>query len=671
MRQGDVAGKDITVVEAPGWQRNKAVRNSIELLKQEIVLSVSRCPPGPHAVLLVLRLNVKSWKSEQNVLEGYLELLTERVWSHTIVLFTFGDALGDTTIEQYIKTEEYLQGLVQKCGNRYHVFNNKKRHDVSQVTELLEKIEKMVAGNEGCHLEMDKKILQDVEERRREEEKRSKERVMKVSKKKEYIRSQKRETDHLLEMRLVLLGYKNAGKSSSGSTILRDDKFRDRKNKCTDVLMGDGEVAGRKITIVEAPGWRRNTPVCKSTEQFKQQMESSMSMYPPGPHAVLLVMCLDLKFRRKQRKVLEGYLSLLGDNVWSHTIVLFTFGDFLGDTTIEHYIEREGEDLQWLVERCANRYHVFNNTKRDDGSQVTQLLEKIEEMVAGNGDCNLEIDFKSKSELNMEDSAVSNTPPVRRPARMVSPIPSSPHTTIPQNKPGKVSDFEAQGYRAEDFQRGPPITQKQISARIAQQLGPITIFTLGSVKKCAKDKNIEEYRFLCLHDGQFRCKLTDIVFEMKGKGEVLYRIVSWDRHVLNGLGQNKPAGPLYSIDCCEGSIRNLHLPHCETQKHLVKLSVVHVSDGNVTIIHQPQITKTHVIIDVQHLSCFGLVKSLLFKVHPIKAQVLLFYQRDLSKLNIHLVPKNVPVEEVICFNVYVFFYSEKVLDYLAQLIDQH
>ncbi|KAF5896571.1 GTPase IMAP family member 8-like, partial [Clarias magur] len=405
MRQGEVAGRKITVVEAPGWQRNKAVRNSTEPLKQEIVLSVSRCPPGPHAVLLVLRLNVKSWKSEQNALEGYLELLTERVWGHTIVLFTFGDALGDTTIEQYIKTEEYLQGLVEKCGNRYHVFTNKTRRDDSQVTELLEKIEKMVAGNGGCHLEMDTKILQDVEERRREEEKRSKERVMEVSKKKEYIRSHMSETDHVLEMRLVLLGYKNAGKSSSGSTILRDDKFRDRKNKCQDVLMGDGEVAGRKIRVVEAPGWQRNTPVLKSTEQFKQQMVSSMSKCPPGPHAVLLVMCLDFKFRRKQRNVLEGYLSLLGDNVWSHTVVLFTFGDVLGDTTIEQYIEREGEDLQWLVEKCANRYHVFDNTKKDDDAQVTQLLEKVEEMVAGNGGRHLEIDFKSKSELNMEDSA--------------------------------------------------------------------------------------------------------------------------------------------------------------------------------------------------------------------------------------------------------------------------
>ncbi|KAK1788377.1 hypothetical protein P4O66_015985 [Electrophorus voltai] len=59
------------------------------------------------------------------------------------------------------------------------------------------------------------------------------------------------------------------------------------------------------------------------------------------------------------------------------------------------------------------------------------------------------------------------------------------------------------------------------------------------------------YSFLCPHAGQFQCKITNIVFEMEGKGEVLYRIVSWDTRLLDGLGHMQPAGPLYEIDCCE------------------------------------------------------------------------------------------------------------------------
>ncbi|KAF4073205.1 hypothetical protein AMELA_G00256240 [Ameiurus melas] len=81
---------------------------------------------------------------------------------------------------------------------------------------------------------------------------------------------------------------------------------------------------------------------------------------------------------------------------------------------------------------------------------------------------------------------------------------------------------------------------------------------------CAEDRNRDEYWFLCPHAGHFKCKWTNIVIEMESKGEVLYRIVSWDCHLLNGLPPKEPAGPLYNIDSPEGCIRRLHFPHCET-----------------------------------------------------------------------------------------------------------
>src|SRR4029434_3066334 len=108
-----------------------------------------------------------------------LELLSERVWSHAIVLFDCGECLGDTPIEQHIESEsEGLQWLVEKCGNRYHVLNNQKREDHMQVTQLMEKIEEMVAGNRGRHYEMERQRREILEEKRRIEEDRVKERMV-------------------------------------------------------------------------------------------------------------------------------------------------------------------------------------------------------------------------------------------------------------------------------------------------------------------------------------------------------------------------------------------------------------------------------------------------------------------------------------------------------------
>ncbi|KAB5576853.1 hypothetical protein PHYPO_G00203290 [Pangasianodon hypophthalmus] len=148
----------------------------------------------------------------------------------------------------------------------------------------------------------------------------------------------------------------------------------------------------------------------------------------------------------------------------------------------------------------------------------------------------------------------------------------------------------------------------------------------------------------------FHCKMTNLVFEMKGKGEVLYTVVSWDNSQLQGTGQFQPAGPLYSIKCSEGSVLYLHLPHCEihTDKNQIELAVAHCSEGNIEILQPLKVTSTHVIIEVQHLSLFGLLKKWIFQETPISAQVLLFYQKMQirRKLHIHLLPGNVPIEEV-------------------------
>ncbi|XP_073669368.1 uncharacterized protein [Paramisgurnus dabryanus] len=392
-RQREVADRHITVIEAPGWWRNYTVEKSTELLKEEILLSVSLCPPGPHIVLLVIRVDRRFKEDERKVLQGYVDLLGERVWSHTIVLFTHGDFLGNTTIEKHIESEgEDLQWLVKKCGNRYHLLNNNNRSDETQIKDLLEKIEETVTENNGRHFEMDRKILQKMKERRRAEEERAEERMKRMKKQREMIRSQLSETQKLSDLRIVLMGYKGSGKSSSGNIILNREEFDlKRSAQCVKRLR---EVADRHITVIEAPGWWRNQPVEKSTELLKEEILLSVSLCPPGPHIVLLVIRVDRRFKDVERKVFQGYVDLLGERVWSHTMVLFTYGDFLGDTTIEQHIESEGEDLQWLVEKCGNRYHLLNNNNRSDETQIKDLLEKIEETVTENNGCHFEMDRK-------------------------------------------------------------------------------------------------------------------------------------------------------------------------------------------------------------------------------------------------------------------------------------
>ena len=121
-----------------------------------------------------------------------MQLLGETVWSNTMILFTRGDRLGGKSIEQYIESEGEgaLQRLVEKCENRYHVFNNKNRGDDTQVTELLDKIEEMSGDAGGC-FEIDRRVLEETEKKRRTQDEGATRLQMKVKEEREKIRSMK------------------------------------------------------------------------------------------------------------------------------------------------------------------------------------------------------------------------------------------------------------------------------------------------------------------------------------------------------------------------------------------------------------------------------------------------------------------------------------------------
>lgn len=394
IREGDVSGRHITVVNTPGRKRNYCSKYTPRLYKDEILLSPSHCPPGPHVFLLVIRVDVSFTEVYRKAVEEHVALLGLTIWDHMIVLFTFGDWLRDTSIELFIESEgEALQWIIEKCGNRYHVFNNKNIDDGSQVTELFDKIQEMVAGNKDCCFMIDQTNLQEVKKRRNKIEKRAKQLQNEVPKINQ-LRPSVAGTAELAEMTLVLLGSYCCSKSSTGNTILGRKTFT--KKRLEENLKETGEVAGRKLTVVCTPGFEKDYLTGERLEDVKVNIWRSVTESSSGgTHAFIFVQSVDSSFAEEEKVALEKIMEPLGERVWKHTLVVFAVGDELEETPIELYIASEGEALQWLIEKCGNRYCVLNNKNWGDGSQVTELLEKIEEMVAKNKGHHYKIDKES------------------------------------------------------------------------------------------------------------------------------------------------------------------------------------------------------------------------------------------------------------------------------------
>ncbi|KAM8731716.1 caspase recruitment domain-containing protein 8-like [Acanthopagrus schlegelii] len=166
------------------------------------------------------------------------------------------------------------------------------------------------------------------------------------------------------------------------------------------------------------------------------------------------------------------------------------------------------------------------------------------------------------------------------------------------------------------------------------------------------DEDDESYRFLCSCPGLYQCSVTGLVFHMEGEGDVVYRIVSWDRRLL-AQHHKKPAGPLFDIKCQQKSVCRLHLPHCEipSTAGCQFLSVAHLNDEGIEFIAPHKVTETHVIINISGFSAFGNVKDEDSPPEPVRALVLLFYRppdgQDFeSQLNVLMLPNNIVLSDV-------------------------
>lgn len=187
---GLVFGRLLTVVDTPGWWTNFFREESCIFDRREMLLSLSLCPPGPHVFLLLVRVDRAFTHTYRRAAQQHLHMFGANIWSRVIVVLTFGDWLGATGAERCIESEgEPLRRLVERCGNRYHVLDNRAGGDGLQVRELIGRIEETLAGG-GGHYEAERGVMEQMERRRREEQERAKERRRKKEERRQRAKSQ-------------------------------------------------------------------------------------------------------------------------------------------------------------------------------------------------------------------------------------------------------------------------------------------------------------------------------------------------------------------------------------------------------------------------------------------------------------------------------------------------
>uniref|UniRef100_A0A8C5GI24 GTPase IMAP family member 4-like n=1 Tax=Gouania willdenowi TaxID=441366 RepID=A0A8C5GI24_GOUWI len=141
----EVMNKQLTLVDTPGLLNTEG---SEEDLKSEIIRSITECDPGPHAFLIVLKVE-RYTEYEEEVITRICQYFTEEVLKYSVIVFNHGDDLDEgTTIHQFVD-------------------QNEKRNSY-QLKELLITVDKLVISNNGDIYTIE--ILQTVDQMKQKEE---------------------------------------------------------------------------------------------------------------------------------------------------------------------------------------------------------------------------------------------------------------------------------------------------------------------------------------------------------------------------------------------------------------------------------------------------------------------------------------------------------------------
>uniref|UniRef100_A0A8C5DCM1 AIG1-type G domain-containing protein n=1 Tax=Gouania willdenowi TaxID=441366 RepID=A0A8C5DCM1_GOUWI len=164
-----VMNTQLTLIDTPGlFDTDK----SEEDLKSEMISSIIECSPGPHAFLIVLKVERYS-PLEEEVINRIIQYFSEEVLKYSVIIFTHGEQLPEgTTIQQFVVKNQKLEDLVTKCDDRCHVFDSRYwknnnpeetyRSNSYQLKELLYTVENLVISNNGGIYT--NKMLQEVEQ---------------------------------------------------------------------------------------------------------------------------------------------------------------------------------------------------------------------------------------------------------------------------------------------------------------------------------------------------------------------------------------------------------------------------------------------------------------------------------------------------------------------------